>query len=231
MNTRKPPFLRKGQMVVVVDALNVVKLLTSLRCSPSSLRQICSVGACYALHRTFTSEPSKKSEIKKSESGRSILEEVLIKETKRPTTTAEKVKQRAENTFFYVILAASVAVLGTFCYLLFDQFFASDSPQAIYSSALALIRGDDTCENIFGHPIAGFGEETARGRRRHVANQKYVKDGRERIRVVFHVKGSKHEGIAQAEKELVDGSWEWRFLLVQTREIPPRTHILIDNRM
>lgn len=84
-------------------------------------------------------------------------------------------KEKAENTFFYAVLVASVGALGVLCYFLFEQFFSVDSPQKIYSNALSMIRADDRCEEIFGNPIAGFGEETSRGRRRHVAHQKYRK--------------------------------------------------------
>ncbi|KAK6044049.1 Ribosomal Proteins L2, RNA binding domain protein [Cooperia oncophora] len=79
-------------------------------------------------------------------------------------------------------------MLGVFVYLLAGEFFAEDSPQKIYSSALSLVREDGRCQDLFGPTIAGFGEETSRGRRRHVAHHKYEKDGRQRIRVLFHVK-------------------------------------------
>ena len=55
-------------------------------------------------------------------------------------------------------------------------------------SALALVREDGRCQDLFGPKIAGFGEETSRGRRRHVAHHKYEKDGKQRIRVLFHLK-------------------------------------------
>ncbi|KAK6014232.1 TIM21 protein [Ostertagia ostertagi] len=84
--------------------------------------------------------------------------------------------------------------------------------------------------DLFGPTIAGFGEETSRGRRRHVAHHKYEKDGRQRIRVLFHVKGERDEGIAQAEMEQRDGEWQWRFLYVETKRRPKTTHVLIDNR-
>ncbi|VDM72841.1 unnamed protein product, partial [Strongylus vulgaris] len=79
-------------------------------------------------------------------------------------------------------------MLGVFVYLLAGEFFAEDSPQKIYSTALALVREDGRCQDLFGPKIAGFGEETSRGRRRHVAHHKYEKDGRQRIRVLFHLK-------------------------------------------
>uniref|UniRef100_A0A0N4UVX5 Mitochondrial import inner membrane translocase subunit Tim21 n=1 Tax=Enterobius vermicularis TaxID=51028 RepID=A0A0N4UVX5_ENTVE len=139
------------------------------------------------------------------------------------------VVQKAENTFFYVVLAASVGALGLLGYVLFEQFFSYESPQKVFSTALSMIRADERCQELFGSSIAGYGEESARGRRRFLAHQKYEKDGRQRIRVVFHLKGSKARGIAQAEMEKED-SWQWRFLLVQTQSPSSETHVLIDNR-
>ncbi|VDK59136.1 unnamed protein product, partial [Cylicostephanus goldi] len=101
---------------------------------------------------------------------RSILEEVLIKEKQKPTTFTGKVAEKASNTFLYAAVAAAVGMLGVFVYLLAGEFFAEDSPQKIYSSALALVRDDARCQDLFGPKIAGFGEETSRGRRRHVAH-------------------------------------------------------------
>ncbi len=89
-----------------------------------------------------------------------------------PLTAPISVREKATNTFFYVFLASSVAALAGLCYLMFDQFFSADSPQTVFSQALALVRGDARCADLFGEPIAGFGEETSRGRRRHVWNLK-----------------------------------------------------------
>lgn len=169
---------------------------------------------------------------KKQESGlqRSVLEEVLIKESPVPTTLTEKVAQSASNTILCGAVVAAIGMLGVFVYLLGNEFFAEDSPQKIFSSALALVREDGRCQDIFGPTIAGFGEETSRGRRRHVAHHKYEKDGRQRIRVLFHLKGERDEGIGQAEMELREGDWQWRFLYVESNRRPKITHVLIDNR-
>lgn len=144
-----------------------------------------------------------------------------------------------------------MGALGLLGYVLFEQFFSYESPQKVFSTALSMIRADERCQELFGSSIAGYGEESARGRRRFLAHQKYEKvlnnlaatektsfranhvlrfqDGRQRIRVVFHLKGSKARGIAQAEMEKED-SWQWRFLLVQTQSPSSETHVLIDNR-
>ncbi|CAI5448598.1 unnamed protein product [Caenorhabditis angaria] len=161
---------------------------------------------------------------------KSILEEVLIHEKRKPTTFGGKVAEKASNTFLYTAVVAGVGLIGAFVYVLAGEFFREDSPQTIFNRALDIVREDGRCQDIFGPTIAGFGEETARGRRRHVAHHKYEKDGRQRIRVLFHVKGDRGEGIAQAEMERRDGDWEWRFLYVENKQRPKTTHVLIDNR-
>ncbi|KAF1759315.1 hypothetical protein GCK72_015780 [Caenorhabditis remanei] len=110
------------------------------------------------------------------------------------------------------------------------KLFLRNNGANVLRRALALVREDGRCQDIFGASIAGFGEETSRGRRRHVAHHKYEKDGMQRIRVLFHVKGDRDEGIAQAEMEQRDGDWQWRFLYVENKHRPKTTHVLIDNR-
>lgn len=175
--------------------------------------------------RKSTEESSEQQSLQ-----RSVLEEILIKEKSKPTSFTEKVTEKASNTLLYAAVASGLGILGVFIYLLVGEFFAEGSPQKVYSSALALIRKDESCQELFGPTIAGFGEETSRGRRRHVAHHKYEKNGKQRIRVLFHLKGERDEGIAQAEMEQQDGKWQWRFLYVETKRRPRTTHILIDNR-
>lgn len=47
---------------------------------------------------------------------------------------------------------------------------------------------------------------------------------------MFHVKGSRHAGKAFAEMANVDGTWTYRFLLVETSQFPAETIVLVDNR-
>uniref|UniRef100_A0A0K0CW29 Mitochondrial import inner membrane translocase subunit Tim21 n=1 Tax=Angiostrongylus cantonensis TaxID=6313 RepID=A0A0K0CW29_ANGCA len=180
---------------------------------------------------------------------RTVLEEVLVKEKAKPmsftgkasswitSAVTKSVTEKASNTILYAAVAGGLGILGVFIYLLAREFLAEGSPQKVYSkrslqfySALALIRRDESCQELFGPTIAGYGEETSRGRRRHVAHHEYQKDGKQRIRVLFHLKGERNEGIAQAEMEQQDGKWQWRFLYVETKIRPKTTHVLIDNR-
>ncbi|KAJ1356706.1 hypothetical protein KIN20_014445 [Parelaphostrongylus tenuis] len=182
--------------------------------------------------RSFSLEESKSAEKRNEQQSlqRSVLEEILVEEKTKPTSFTGKVTEKASNTLLYAAVASGLGILGVFVYLLVGEFFAEGSPQKVYSSALALIRKDVSCQELFGPTIAGFGEETSRGRRRHVAHHKYEKNGKQRIRVLFHLKGERDEGIAQAEMEQQDGKWQWRFLYVETKRRPRTTHVLIDNR-
>lgn len=83
-------------------------------------------------------------------------------------------KKKAENTFYYSVAAVSLAAFGALAYYLLEQFFAPDSPQRIYSKSLKLIQDDDRCLHALGEKIAGHGEDTGRGRRRHVAHHRYA---------------------------------------------------------
>ncbi|KAH7729563.1 Protein F56B3.11 a [Aphelenchoides avenae] len=103
---------------------------------------------------------------------RSYLEEVFVKREQEPKTTAQKVKKKAENTFYYSVAAISVAAFGALAYYLLDQIFASDSPQRIYSKSLKMIQADERCLAVLGEKIAGHGEDTGRGRRRHIAHHR-----------------------------------------------------------
>uniref|UniRef100_A0AC34PWT2 Mitochondrial import inner membrane translocase subunit Tim21 n=1 Tax=Panagrolaimus sp. JU765 TaxID=591449 RepID=A0AC34PWT2_9BILA len=170
-------------------------------------------------------------EIGSLKGNQSYLDEILIGHEEQPKTTAQKVKKKAENTFYYVVFFGSVVALGALGYYFIEQFLAPDSPQTIYSKALKLVRQDDRCEDLYGPAIKGFGEDTGRGRRRHIANHRWMtKDGEERVRIMFHVKGERHTGKVFAEVAKKDGNWEDRFVYTVTDDTVPKTVVLLDNR-
>lgn len=85
------------------------------------------------------------------------------------------VKQRAKNMVLYSAFIASVAVLCGMCYLMYEQIFSPGSPQSVFSKSLTAIRTDPECKYFLGEKIKGYGEETYRGRRRHLAHHLYTK--------------------------------------------------------
>ncbi|KAI1724975.1 TIM21 domain-containing protein [Ditylenchus destructor] len=186
---------------------------------------------------TTGSQPPTKKELKmnpdptrpENQLQRSVLEEILIEREEEPKTTAGKIKKGTVNTIYISIAAVSVAIIGAIAYFLVIEMFKADSPTRIYSKALKMIKNDDQCIDLFGSSIKGFGEDSGRGRRRHVASKRWTDvDGNERVRVMFHIKGDQREGQALAEMIKKEGQWDYRFLYASTPGIPPV--MLIDNR-
>jgi len=105
----------------------------------------------------------------------------------------------------YVFLIAGCAGIIGLVYILYKQFWSALSPTRIYSDAAKIIRADDRCIAVFGSPIAVHGEETSRGRRRHVRSIDYISttSGTRRVRVMFHLKGPLARGTAYTEIEEV----------------------------
>uniref|UniRef100_A0A915PT26 Mitochondrial import inner membrane translocase subunit Tim21 n=1 Tax=Setaria digitata TaxID=48799 RepID=A0A915PT26_9BILA len=159
------------------------------------------------------------------EQNKSILEKVLLKE---PQTTAQKVKEKATNAYLYMAYVVSVTVMGGMAYLLYEEMLAPGAPQTVFSKALLLIKKDPECHRLLGDSIMGYVE--GRGRMKQVVHHIYKKDGNDRTRVMFNVKGSRREGVATGEMEKSNGNWEWRFLIVSSSDLVPESVILIDNR-
>ncbi|KAI1715520.1 TIM21 domain-containing protein [Ditylenchus destructor] len=187
---------------------------------------------------TTGSQPPTKKELKanpdpvrpENQIQRSVLEDILIERQEEPKTTAGKIKKATVNTFYISIGAMSLAIIGAIGYFLVIEMFKADSPTRIYSKALKMIKNDVRCIDLFGSSIKGFGEDSGRGRRRHVASKRWTDvDGNERVRVMFHIKGDQREGQAFAEMIKKEGQWDYRFLYASTSGIP-QTVVLIDNR-
>jgi hypothetical protein len=98
------------------------------------------------------------------------------------------VKRAAETSFYIGFGIASLAALGGLTYLLFRELFSFGTPQGVYKDSLKKVKNDERCLQLFGNSILAHGEDSGRGRRRHIANMSYEKDGQKRLRVMFHVK-------------------------------------------
>lgn len=80
-------------------------------------------------------------------------------------------KKGVATSFYITAGAISAVAIGALIYCLFDYLWAPDSPQRIYSKALKAIKNDAQCADLLGDSIKGFGEDTGRGRRRHIMNK------------------------------------------------------------
>lgn len=58
-------------------------------------------------------------------------------------------------------------------YAILSELFSGKSPNSVYTEALKLCRNDQKLADLLGEPIKGYGELTARGRRRHVRSDYY----------------------------------------------------------
>ncbi|VDN90153.1 unnamed protein product [Brugia pahangi] len=165
---------------------------------------------------------SNKEMVKQSQS---ILEKVILKESQ---TTMQTVKEKATNAYLYIVYVVSMIVMGGMAYLLYEEILAPGAPQTVFSKALSLIRKDPNCLRLLGDSIMGYVEGS--GRMKQVEHHIYKKDGNDRTRVIFNVKGTRREGIATCEMEKSGGMWKWRFLIVLSTDLVPECVVLIDNR-
>uniref|UniRef100_A0A0N4Z479 Mitochondrial import inner membrane translocase subunit Tim21 n=1 Tax=Parastrongyloides trichosuri TaxID=131310 RepID=A0A0N4Z479_PARTI len=162
---------------------------------------------------------------------KSVLEDIYTYQEEKPKTFTGKAKQATVNTFWYACLLASVAALGALGYAIFTEFFAPDSPSVIFSKSLDIVRADPTIQSVFGHSIAGYGEENRRGRRKDYVHRKYEQDGEKRIMVQYNIKGNDIRGRVTVVMRNKDGSWEYRFIYVETVTRPIETFTVLDNRL
>lgn len=85
----------------------------------------------------------------------------------------ERVKETAKTTSYLGVILLGVGVTGIMFFAIFNELFSSDSPQAIYGDAFEKCKDDPRVQDSLGQPIKGFGEESRRRRRTHVAHQIY----------------------------------------------------------
>lgn len=130
------------------------------------------------------------------------------------------------------VIILGIGVTGIMFYTIFSELFSSTSPQAIYADAFDKCKNDPRVQDSLGQPIKGFGEETRRRRRTHVAHQLYQKEGRNYMRLTFHIQGIRNKATVQCDMRQNDnGKYDYRYLLVQLDSYPHTTIIIEDNRL
>lgn len=58
-------------------------------------------------------------------------------------------------------------------------------------------------QDALGAPIKGFGEESRRGRRQHVAHQLFDRNGTNHMAMQFYIQGIRNKATVKLEKNLV----------------------------
>lgn len=111
----------------------------------------------------------------------------------------EKVKETTKTVSYLGVILIGVAVTGSLFYAVFNELFSSKSPNNVYTRAIKKCISDPRIEDKLGTPISAYGEETRRGRRRHVQHVVYEKNGKKHLRMKFYLQGTAHKGTVQLE--------------------------------
>ncbi|XP_075212949.1 mitochondrial import inner membrane translocase subunit Tim21 isoform X2 [Lycorma delicatula] len=146
-------------------------------------------------------------------------------------TTFSKMKETTKTASYMGVIIAGVGITAVIFYTVLKELFSSKSPNNIYSKALERCRNDPNVQNALGEPIKGFGEETRRGRRRHVSHVVYMKDGVEHLRMKFYIEGLRSKATVFLEmKEDIFGNYMYRYLFVEPADLGKAPIVLEDNR-
>jgi len=170
--------------------------------------------------RFYCSEKKKTSEITK------------VKSTEVGTVkTFKQVKETAKTASYMGVILAGIGVTAVIFYQVFRELFSSKSPNSVYTTSLKKCCQDPRVIDSLGEPIKGFGEETRRGRRRHVSHLFYERDGINFLRMKYYIQGSRKRGTVHLEmRENDKGDFYYRYLFVQLDDYPRNTIIIEDNR-
>lgn len=165
------------------------------------------------------------------EKTRSSLTNINRKSEVGTPITYKTVKETTKTVSYLGVIVIGIGVTGILFYAIFKELFSSKSPNNVYTAALDKCSSEPRVQNALGEPIKGYGEETRRGRRRHVSHMEYQKDGINYLRMKFYLQGLRRKGTVHLEmKENSSGKYEYRYLFVQLDSHPRETIILEDNR-
>ncbi|XP_055859386.1 mitochondrial import inner membrane translocase subunit Tim21 [Episyrphus balteatus] len=143
----------------------------------------------------------------------------------------EKIKENTKTASYMGVILLGVGVTGALFYTVFKELFSSSSPNNIYSKALERVKEEPRVQDSLGAPIKGFGEESRRGRRQHVAHSKFERNGVPHIRMQFYIQGIRNKATVHLEMKETSGDYTYRYLFVQLDHYPHTTIILEDNRL
>ncbi|XP_067206997.1 mitochondrial import inner membrane translocase subunit Tim21-like isoform X3 [Linepithema humile] len=102
------------------------------------------------------------------------------------------------------------------------------SPYAVYSQARLRCIEHPKVMDILGAPVKAYGDETRRGRRRHISHMYYIKQGIKYMKIQFYVEGTRRRGTVYAEvKENKSGNYEYTYLYVTVNHVG--TIVIEDN--
>ncbi|XP_011169577.1 mitochondrial import inner membrane translocase subunit Tim21 [Solenopsis invicta] len=143
--------------------------------------------------------------------------------------TAKVVKENLKSAGYLGVIIGGIGITALILYTLFSELFSSKSPYGVYSEARVRCIEHPKVMDVLGAPVKAYGEETRRGRRRHITHIYYMKDGVKYMRIRFYVQGTRRKGTVYAEvKENASGSYEYSYLYVTVNHVG--TIVIEDNQ-
>lgn len=177
----------------------------------------------------YSTNMKQKSNNTSQNSSTSITEKTETEQSQ--LTLGAKVKQTTKDASYLGVIIAGIGVTGVMFYAILRELFSGQSPNSVYTEALKLCKNNQKVSDAVGEPIKGYGETTARGRRRYVSHMEYVKDDINYMRMKFYIEGSRRKGTVHLEvKENSKGKYDYRYLFVTLEGYPANTIVLVDNR-
>ncbi|KAF0304819.1 Mitochondrial import inner membrane translocase subunit Tim21 [Amphibalanus amphitrite] len=216
-------FLSTHKIMMVARTLSYCKHLRQVKTGLSECPSIVYVAFSNCQRRLYAEDSSNKGAVSKASSSD-------VGDAK-PITFKEKVKENTKTTGYGLIMLGGIGVTAVMFYAIFRELFSSKSPNSVYSAALQRCAEEPRVVDTLGAPVKGHGEETRRGRRRHVSHLNYQQDGVNHMRMKFYIDGSRQSGTVYLDvrESPETGRYEYRYLFVEV-DGSRRVIVLEDNR-
>ena len=145
---------------------------------------------------------------------------------------AKKTKENVKTASYGAVIVVGIGVTGFILYTVLRELFSGDSPNSLFQLASDKCMEHPKVQDLLGEPIKAFGEETRRGRRRHVASLSYVDEqGRKGLRVQFYLQGLRKRANAQIDaREDENGTLRTRYIIVTADDLLRTSIVVEDNR-
>lgn len=115
----------------------------------------------------------------------------------------ERIKENTKTASYMGVIVLGVTVTGALFYAIFRELWSANSPNNVYSSALDRCVNDTRIQDALGAPIKGYGEESRRRRRQHVAHTVFERNGVTHMRMQFYVQGIRNKATVHLEMKQV----------------------------
>lgn len=115
----------------------------------------------------------------------------------------ERIKENTKTASYLGVIVVGVAVTGVLIFAVCRELWSSTSSNSVYSAALKTCIDDPRVQDSLGSPIKGYGEESRRRRRQHVAHTVVARNDQPFMKMHFYIQGIRNKATVQLEKRLV----------------------------